>query len=355
MGPVERLLNLAGRRSRRERQCLLRAVADMFLAAPVRSGAETALFDDIMDMVLADVEPRARRELAERLAALDAPPQRTLRRLAGDEIDVAEPVLRHSPALDDDDLEPIARRDSEPHLLAIAGRKSLSERLTDVLVSHGNANVAGVLAGNDGARLSAGGFSILARHAAANDNVLDLLIMRRDLPDKIATELLPMLAKSMRVRIDKLDLELTDEVARGLVGEARTRLVDRLRSSASPARPLQVLVELIDGGDLRFGEAVIELADADHLVDIAALLARRLRLRSDLVITNLFAVDVTLAMLMCRAAGLDPNAFSAVLRLRNRRRREHANPGTTLKDYLAVPRDIAANVVANVRAGDRGS
>jgi hypothetical protein len=333
---------------------LLQAVGDMFLATPERSGAETALFDDIMDLVLADVEPMDPREQAERLAALDAPPQRTLRRLAGDEIGVAEPVLRHSPALDDDDLEPIARRDSEPHLLAIAGRRSLSERLTDVLVSHGNDNVAGVLAGNDGARMSADGFSILARHAAANDNVLDLLIMRRDLPETIATELLPVLARSMRLRIDKLDLRIPDEVACGLVGEARTRLADRLRSSSSPVRMLEELVELVDRGELGFGDAVTELADADHLVDIAALIARRLKLRSDLVVTNLLAVDVTLAMLICRAAGLDPNAFSAVLRLRNRRRREHTNPGTTLRDYLAVPRDVAVNVLANVRTSDRG-
>jgi uncharacterized protein (DUF2336 family) len=349
MGPADLLLKLAGKRSPRERQCLVQELADMFFANPERSRNETALFDDIMDVVLDEVEPLARRELAERLAMLDAPPPRTLRRLAADEIGAAEPVLRYSPALDDDDLEPIARRDSEPHLLAIAGRRSLSERITDVLVSHGNDNVAGVLAGNDGARMSDDGFSILARHAADNDNVLNLLIMRRDLPEKIATELLPVLARSMRARIEELELRVPDDVACGLLGEARAQLADRLRVTAAQARPLHVLVDLIDRGLLRFGEAVIELADADHLVDIAALLARRLRLRNDIVVTNLFAVDATPVMLMCRAAGLDPNAFSAVLRLRNRRRREHGNPGKTLKDYLNVPHDVASGVVDNVR------
>lgn len=354
MGPVDRLLGLAGRRSRRERHALLRAVTDMFFATPDRSATETALFDDVLDMVLAEVEPLARRELAERLAGMEAPPRRALLRLAGDEIGVAEPVLKNSPALGDDDLVPIARRPSEPHLLAIAARRRLSERVTDVLVSHGNDNVAGALAGNEGARMSEGGFTVLARHAAADDRVLDLLIMRRDLPDEIATELLPVLAASLRARMATLDLAIPATAARELVGEARSMLADRLRASATPSRPLQALVGLIDRGDLAFGEAVTELADADRLVDIAALFARRLRLRSDLVVSNLFGADVTPTMLICRAAGIDANAFSAVLRLRNRRRRDAAPPGAVLKDYLAVPRDLAAKVMASVRTRQQG-
>jgi hypothetical protein len=351
---MDRLLNLAGRRSRRERQQLLRAVADMFFATPQRSSVETGLFDDILSLVLKDVEPMARRELADRLAALEMPPRRTLLKLAGDEIAVAEPVLRHSAALDDDDLEPIAQRGSEPHLLAIAGRRSLSERLTDVLIAHRHDSVARVLAGNEGACMSAHGFAVLAEHAAANDNVLDLLIMRRDLPDKIATELLPGLAASMRARVEKLDIQIPDDIADGLVDEARTMLAERLRASSVSARPLKVLVGLIEAGDLRLGDAIIELADADHLVDIAALLSRRLRLRSDLVVINLFAVDVRPAMLFCRAAGLDSDAFSAILRLRNRRRREYARAGATLKDYLSLPHDLAASVIASVRSGEAG-
>ena len=350
MGPVEGLLRLAGKRSRREREWLVRAMADMYFATPSRSAQEARLFDEIMDMVLADVEPVARRELADRIAALEAPPPRTLRQLAGDEIDVAEPVLRHSPALSDDDLEPIARRDSEPHLIAIASRLSLSERLTDTLVSHGNDNVAGTLAGNAGARLSDQGFSILARHASANDNVLDLLVMRSDLPDRIATELLPVLASSIQARMANLDIELSAAATCDLLGATRAKLAQRLRSSATPARPLATLVELVASGELLLGEAIMELADADHLVDVAALMAHCLDLRSDIVVTHLFGEAVEPAMMLCRGAGLDPDGFSAILRLRTRRRRRACDPAAVLKDYLAIPYDAAIDVIAVVRA-----
>lgn len=353
MTTIDRLLTLAADKSPSNRNSLMRAVADMFFATSSRRTAASNLFDDVMEMVLADVEPTARRELAERVAALDDPPRRTLLRLAGDDIVVAEPILRRSPALADADLAPIVRYKSQRHLVAIAHRVALSEQLTDLLVAHGNDNVAGVLAGNDGARFTDHGFSALARRAAANDNVLDRLMARRDLPDKIAADLLPALAAAMRARLENLDAGFDPEAACELLGAAHAMLAERLRASATPARSLTRLVALIDSGDLLFGEAVIELADADHLVDLAALIGRRLSLRSDRIVTNLFGAEREPAMLICRAAGLDPDAFSAVLRLRRRRRRDGGEPGAALRDYLAIPRDLACGVVATVRERER--
>src|SRR5215470_16770391 len=108
----ETLKQLARERAPERRSELVQAIANAFFAAPRRTASEINLFDQIMDKVLAEVEPLARRALAERLADLDEAPQRTLVRLAGDVIEVAEPVLTRSPALSDEQLEPIARTHS---------------------------------------------------------------------------------------------------------------------------------------------------------------------------------------------------------------------------------------------------
>ena len=167
----ETLKQLAREPSPERRRELVQGIAMAFFAAPQRSANEISLFDEIMDKVLAEVEPMARRELAERLAELTEAPQRTLVRLAGDVIEVAEPMLLRSPALRDEQLEPIARTQSQDHLMAIARRKTLSERLTDILVERGNDEVAGTVTGNDGARLSEAGFDWLAPRASTNDHV----------------------------------------------------------------------------------------------------------------------------------------------------------------------------------------
>src|ERR1700692_2397403 len=163
----ETLKQLAREPSPQRRHELMRAISTAFFAAPRRTPIELSLFDDIMDTVLAEVEPLARRALAERIADLDAVPYRTLRRLARDAIEVAEPVLMRSPVLNDEDLAPIAREHSQEHLLAIARRLTVSEVVTDILVERGNDEVAGTVTGNEGARFSDAGFEWLAWGAHA--------------------------------------------------------------------------------------------------------------------------------------------------------------------------------------------
>jgi len=345
------MLALAGKRSPDTRHALLRAVADsFFFDTPHRATTEFDLYDEIMVLVLAEVEPAARKELAERLADLPGPPRRALLRLAEDVIDVARPVLMRSPALHDDDLEPIARAQTQDHLLAIALRKVLSERLTDILVSRGNDYVASTLGANTGARISDSGFSGLAIRAASSDIVLNSLMMRRDLPEQLAGELLPMLQESLQSRIVDLKADSSAQADQDLVaGEAR--LTDDVTAAAAPARPLAMLIRYVERGDLSFGDAAIELADADRLIDLAALLGMRIDLPSETIVRNLFGSGRARMMLICRAAGLDANAFSAVLRLINRRKPEAcAEPARLLRGYLRVSRDNAMDIISAMRA-----
>jgi uncharacterized protein (DUF2336 family) len=345
----ETLKQLAREPSPERRRQLLQAIANAFFAAPQRSATELNLFDEIMDKVLAEVEPLARRELAERLADLAEAPRRTLVRLAVDVIDVAEPVLTRSPALRDDDLAPIAREQSQDHLLAIARRKTLSSRLTDILVERGNDEVASTVTGNEGARFSEAGFEWLATRASANVAILNRLVMRSDLPERVANELLPVLASSIAEKIEATD-EKGKVSTRKMIDDARLLLADRLRAAVSRARPLAVLNDQIARGNLTVAEAVAELADADQLVDLAAFVGTRIGVRSETVVRNLFLGGEETLMLVCRAAALNLDAFSAILRMRNRRRRGSAvEPARLMKDYLRIPRPMAENVMRTVR------
>jgi len=345
----ETLKQLAREQCPERRRELVRAIAAAFFATPQRSTTEINLFDEIMDKVLAEVEPRARRELAERLADLTEAPERTLVRLAVDVIEVAEPVLSRSPALRDDHLERIARTSSQDHLLAIARRKALSERVTDILVERGNDDVAGTVTGNEGARFSEAGFDGLAARAATNVGILNRLMMRSDLPERIANELTPVLARSIAGKIEAtaLDNELS---ARRLIDEARALLTERLRAAVTRARPLPVLSDQVARGNLTVSRAVIELADADELGDLATLIGMGLRMHRTMVVRNLFFGGDETLMLLCRAATLDLDAFSAILRMLNRRRRatKHEQP-RLLEDYMRIPRTVAVDVMRSVR------
>src|SRR5919199_1504410 len=101
------------------------------------------------------VESWRRSELSHRLAPLANAPIETVRRLAHDhDIAVAGPILRQSQRLAEIELVDIAERMGQAHLLAIAARADITERVTDALVRRGDRSVVHRLVQNPSARLS---------------------------------------------------------------------------------------------------------------------------------------------------------------------------------------------------------
>jgi hypothetical protein len=282
---------------------LLRALADCLGERRQELGAEEReRFTALLAALLDDTAVPGRQGFAEWLAVRPLAPRDTVLRLAEDVTAVAAPLLAGSAVLDDDDLARLAERVSTDHLLAIARRKTLSSRITDILISRGDAKVRDTVAGNAAARLSAVGAATLMQGG---------------------------------MQIDEVEL--------------RERVTVTPRPC--PARPLDELADLIEQGILRLGEAVIELADADRVHDLAVLICGDSN--SPNFIREISATDELPLMVLCRACGLDIEAFSAVLRLRRRRRPFAAGDiGRLLRSYQALPNPLIAEApTRDKRAG----
>lgn len=343
---LEDLEALARERSSEKRRALLHAISDCFFRSDDRSESEIALYDDVVTRVLDEVEPVARAELAQLMADLSEPPRKTLLQLAEDVITVAEPILSRSPALDDSDLERIALSQSQAHLAAIAVRETLSERVTDVLVDRGNDHVVDAVAANHGARLSDKGFATLADRAGKNEALLHRLGARADLPAEISARLIPMISRAIEGKLKDAGEDVDLSVLNGLAEESREVLADRLRAATKIARPLDVLMDLMDRRVLKLDEAVIELADVDATPDVAKLIADQVELRSDTVMRALCAPADEAVALLCRAASLKMNGYSAIVRMRRRRRRgPDGPPAQVLDQYQHIPLETAQRVL----------
>lgn len=165
---------------------ILRRVTDLFLAgANNYSDAHIDLFDGVITRIAERIEIKARAELAQRLAPVPHAPPATIRKLARDEsMEVAAPVLSLSGRLSDDDLLAIAGGHSQDRLLAISKRSTLSEKISDVLVTHGNRDVVLSVTRNEGARFSDAGYTKLVDRSI-NDEVLAICVsMRKDIPQE---------------------------------------------------------------------------------------------------------------------------------------------------------------------------
>jgi len=66
--------------------------------------SEKEIITDVLMSLVAQAEKNLRKAIAHKLSVLDSAPLRLILNLANDEIDIATPVLRHSPVLNDTDL-----------------------------------------------------------------------------------------------------------------------------------------------------------------------------------------------------------------------------------------------------------
>jgi uncharacterized protein (DUF2336 family) len=180
----------------------LRRITGLFLdGATIFSSDHVALFDDVIGTLIEEIEAKALAELARRLAPVPNAPVGVVHTLAeSDDIDVAGPVLRQA-KLSDPELRRIAETKSQAHLLALSSRASLSEALSDILVTRGDREVARSIATNKEAQLSENAFSTLVRRAEQDNVLAEKVGLRTDIPPRLFRQLLMQASDVVQKRL----------------------------------------------------------------------------------------------------------------------------------------------------------
>ena len=190
--PIPELENVIQAGSPQQRAEALKRITAFFLSGASRFNEDhVRLFDDVFGRLIAEIESKARAELAHHLAPVANAPVEVVRRLAkDDDIAVAGPLLSQSRRLAETDLVDIARTKSQAHLLAISGRAGIAEPVTEVLVRRGDREVVRTVAENRQARLSEDSFSALVDRAEKDGVLAEKVGLRPDIPPRLFRDLL---------------------------------------------------------------------------------------------------------------------------------------------------------------------
>ena len=181
-------------------------------------------FGEIIERLARGIEAVARAELARRLAHSGNAPFNCIRQLARDaSIEIAGPILRHSARLDVKTLIAIARSKSQPHLLAISKRETITEPVTDVLVVTGDQDIIASLANNAGARFSDFGFLRMIERSERDSILVETLGNRIDIPRHIFQQLIAKASDDVRRKLQDERPEAAIEV-RQMVADATGEL-----------------------------------------------------------------------------------------------------------------------------------
>ena len=141
---------------------------------------ERQLAGDILIGLLRTASQDLRARCAVRLAQVVDAPKVVLRYLARDDIDIAQPLLDGSPALDDTDLIATIRASAAPHWLAIANRRNINETVTDALIQTGDAAVIAALLRNSFSRLSSFGVDGVVFMSREHKELAKALLLREE-------------------------------------------------------------------------------------------------------------------------------------------------------------------------------
>ncbi len=305
------LIELAREPSSERRRELLREVTDLFLAQPPGQldAGQSALFDEVMQRIAGDMEEEVRAELSRRLAPASAGLPRLLADLGGDDIAVAEPVLRQAPGLRDEDLLSLARTRGQEHLKAISQREVVPEAVSEAIVQRGDDTTLGVLLRNDGAALSRAASEAAVDRAHTSPALHAAVVERKGLPADLLNEMYFIVEARLRAQIMARNAALDPRQLEAALAAGRKRLEARdgavppdLAEAEAHVDALlakgeltpKILVRFLrEGARTRFTAALARMADIDFATAHRILEGRR----------------VDALAIACKAAGFDRALF----------------------------------------------
>lgn len=336
----------------RQRERMLERIADLFLAgAPRFSEAHVALFDQVIGLLAAAIETRARARLSEKLADVENPPPAVIRKLARDEIVVARPVLARSPALADRDLVEAARRGGRGHMLAISERRELSEPVTDVLVQEGDRVVVNAVASNPGARFSDKGYDALVARSQADELLQAALGRRQDIPQRHMTVLFELAKKAARERLQIAPGPSRRAVARAVGESARDIEAETRARSEAYRQAVQEVSALVQENGL--SEQVLvgyaRAGKADHAVVALSYLGRVPLPMAERAVRS---ADNDALLIVGRSVDLDWASLRELYRMRKEHRPTAHQLDQLSESYARLTQQTAQRVLRFLHARD---
>jgi uncharacterized protein (DUF2336 family) len=292
----------------------LRQVTDLFLNDGERlSDDQVKVFDDVLCLLIARVETRAKAELSKRLAPLDYAPFDVIQHLAwDDEIDVAGSVLANSSRLGTEALVEIASKKGQDHLLAISGRPNLPIAVTDVIVDRGEDKVIRKLANNAGAKFSNQGFSTIVARAGADDELVEILGLRADFPQQFMADLLRRAKEAVRARLLAIAPPAVQEEIKRVLNEIA-------RETPPPGRSFGVAeeyVKLMKGLNELDDAAVYTFAESKKFDEVTVAIALLNEMPIEMVARLMEGPRADLLLIPCRSARLNWPTVESILRNR---------------------------------------
>jgi len=163
-----------------------------------------------------DVEQGVRAALATHVLSCSFLPPSLSRAISDDVEAISIPFIRYSPALTDEDLLRVIEGGNSAKQVAIAGRDTVSEQVSEALVAADDGEVVTILLANERAAVSERSLHKIMDRFGSREQIQSLIVERPCLPLTVTERIIQSVSNALRERlIEKhaLPRELAEELA----------------------------------------------------------------------------------------------------------------------------------------------
>jgi uncharacterized protein (DUF2336 family) len=305
-----KLVDLAQASESERRRDLLREVTDLFFETTGgRSDRESALFDEVLRLVAAQMQDSVLAELAEAFADAPDAPVGLMHDLASHSFDIAAPVLARSAALDEQALLKIVSHQSQQHIKAVAQRTDVSEKVAEAIVRLGDDYALDALIRNEDAQMSRPSMEAAVDRAQRNPVLHDAVVSRRDLPIDLLNEMYFVVESALREKI----LERNASVDPATLDAALAKASERMRQSATDlsaeARSARAYIRARKNTGELNARLLVSLYRESKQMHFVYGLAEITQVDHETVADLLRRNDIDGLAMICRAAGIERPLF----------------------------------------------
>jgi uncharacterized protein (DUF2336 family) len=289
---------------------LLREVTDLFFeTSDTRTARESALFDDVLKLVAAEMQESVLAELSKVFADAPDAPVGLMRDLANHSFEIAGPVLKRSRALDEQTLLQIVNYQSQQHIAAVAQRADVPENVSDAIVKFGDDTALDHLIRNDGAKISRASMETAVDRARRNTMLHEGVVKRSDLPLDLLNEMYFVVENTLRDQIMKRNASVDPATLDAALTKARAKMSHSVPdASAETKNAMAYINSKKNSGELN-ARLLVSLYREAKQAHFLYGLAEITNLEPETVADLLERRDIDGLAMICRAAGIERPLF----------------------------------------------
>lgn len=312
-GRFAKLMDLASTTDSEKRRELLREVSDLFFeTSGKRNERETALFDDVLKIVAAEMQDSVLAELAETFADASDAPAGLMRDLANHSFEVAAPVLRRSNALDEATLLQIVNYQSQNHIRAVAQRPTVSENVSAAIVKVGDDHALDALIRNDGAKISRPSMEAVVDRAQNSPILHEAVVGRRDLPLDLLNEMYFAVESKLREQIMTRNAAVDPATLDAALAKARNRMRQSAAEMNAEARNARTFIMAKKNSGELSARLLVSLYREQKQTHFLHGLAEITGIDIDTAADLLRRQDIDGLAMICRAANIERPLFVTI-------------------------------------------